>query len=253
MKILIIDDEKGAINLLKGMLTEQFSNKGTEGLILYEADRLVKGVTIINEYQPDIVLLDIDMPEHSGLEIIDFFKDKPINFQLIFTTAYSNYAIEAFKLNAIDYLLKPIDIVELENAINKAKSKSIDGLEYKIEELKQTFLELKAAKIALDVPNGFMFVIPEDIIALVADGMYTTIYLKDKSKILIAKPIKHFIDRLNHYKYFYKPHRSYFVNLKFLRGFSKKDGSTLTLENGMTIPLARDKKEEFLYIINEVF
>lgn len=253
MKILIVDDEVGARNLLKGMLTELFSDNEADDLILYEADRLKEGVSIINNQQPEIVLMDIDMPEHSGLEIVDFFKDKPINFQLIFTTAYSDYAIEAFKLNAIDYILKPIDILELENAINKAKSKSADGLELKIEELKQAFLELKETKIVLDVPNGFMFVVPEDIIALVADGMYTTVYLKDKSKTLIAKPIKHFIHRLQQYKYFYRPHRSYFINLKYLKEFSKKEGSTLTLENGMNIPLARDKKEEFLFIINKAF
>lgn len=253
MKILIIDDEIGAINLLKGILTEQFSDKEDEDLIVYEADRLAKGVTIINEHQPNIVLLDIDMPDHSGLEIVDFFKDKPINFQLIFTTAYSDYAIQAFKLNAIDYLLKPIDVEELESAINKAKARALGGLEHKIEELRQTFLELRKNKIVLEVPNGFMFVVPKDIIALVADGMYTTVYLKDKSKTLIAKPIKYFTDQLEQYKYFYKPHRSYFINLKFLTGFSKKDGTTLTLENGMTIPLARDKKEEFMYIINEFF
>lgn len=253
MKILIVDDEIRARKLLKGMLLELFSDKDDIELALFETDGLAKAVSLIDTHQPEIVLLDIEMPEHSGLEIVDFFKDKPITFQLIFTTAYSDYALEAFKLNAVDYLLKPIDIQELEAAIQKAKSKSIDGLQHKIEELKQTFLELKTRKIVLDVPNGLIFVAPDDIIALIADGMYTTVYLKDQSKSLIAKPIKYFIDRLSRYKYFYKPHRSYFVNLKFLRGFSKKDGSTLTLENGMTIPLARDKKDEFLYIISEIF
>ncbi len=253
MKILIVDDERGARQLLKRMLSEILSDRSETGLVLFEANSLKKAVSQINEFQPDIVLLDIEMPEHSGLEIVDFFEDKTIDFQLIFTTAYSEYAIEAFKLNAIDYLLKPIDFNELENAIEKARTKSINGLEYKIEELKQTFLELKSSKIALDIPHGLMFVAPDDIIALVADGMYTTVYLNDKSKTLIAKPIKYFIDRLAHYKFFYKPHRSYYVNLKFLKSFSKKDGNTLTLENGMTIPLARDKKDDFLYIINEVF
>lgn len=253
MKILVVDDEIGARNLLKGMLLELFSEKEDTDLTLLEADRLTEAVSLINTQQPEIVLLDIEMPEHSGLEIVDFFKGKPINFQLIFTTAYSNYAIEAFKLNAVDYLLKPIDIQELETAIQKAKTKSIDGLQHKIEELRQTFLELKTNKIVLDIPNGLLFVAPDDIIALVADGMYTTVYLKDKNKTLIAKPIKYFIDRLEHFKYFYKPHRSYFINLKFLQGFSKKNGSILTLENGMSIPLARNKKDEFLYIINEVF
>ncbi len=251
MKILIVDDELSARKLLKRMLYKLF--KEEKEVILYEAKDLPRAVELIKEEQPNIVLLDIEMPEHSGLEILDFFKNTPINFQIIFTTAYNDYALEAFKLNATDYLLKPIDIVELENAMQKARTKSMDSLEQKLEDLRQTFLELKTTKIVLDVPNGFMFVSPDDVIALIADGMYTTVYLKDKSKTVIAKPIRHFIERLEQHKYFYRPHRSYYINLKYIKEFSKKDGATIVLENGMSIPIARDKKEEFLYIIKGIF
>ena len=251
MKILIVDDELSARKLLRNMLNTLLNKE--KDVVLYEAKDLPYAIELIKEEQPNIVLLDIEMPKHSGLEILDFLKDTPINFQLIFTTAYNDHAIEAFKLNATDYLLKPIDIVELESAIRKAQTKSMDSLEQKLEDLRQTFLELKTTKIVLDVPNGFMFVTPDDVIALIADGMYTTVYLKDKSKTVIAKPIKHFIDRLEQHKYFYRPHRSYYINLKYIKEFSKKDGATIVLENGMSIPIARDKKEEFLYIIKNIF
>ncbi|MEN1784921.1 MAG: LytTR family DNA-binding domain-containing protein [Bacteroidota bacterium] len=251
MKILIVDDELSARKLLKNMLSTLFSE--THQLVLYEAENLLTAIQVIHEKSPNIVLLDIEMPEHSGLEILDFLENTPINFQLIFTTAYNDYALEAFKLNATDYLLKPIDITELEKAVQKARTTSTGILEQKLEELKQTFLELKTTKIVLDVPNGFLFVAPNDIIALMADGMYTTVYLKDKSKTVIAKPIKHFIERLKQHKYFYRPHRSYYINLKYIKAFSKKDGATIVLENGMSIPVARDKKEEFLYIIKDIF
>ena len=252
MKILIVDDELKARNLLKGMLLDIFSEKENEVTLFY-ANCLKKAVSSIRKNQPEIVLLDIEMPENSGLEIIDFFKDEPINFQLIFTTAYSDYAIEAFKLNAIDYLLKPIDIVELERAIRKAKTKSFGSIQNKIEELRKTFLDLKTTKIILEVPNGLMFVSPKDIEVLVADGMYTTVYLKDGNKTLIARSLKYFVEQLEKYNYFYKPHRSYYINLNYLKEFSKKEGNTIVLENGMSIPIARDKKEEFIYIINQVF
>ncbi|XLS29677.1 LytR/AlgR family response regulator transcription factor [Flavobacteriaceae bacterium M23B6Z8] len=251
MKILIVDDELSARKLLKCMLTSLF--KEEKDMVLYEAKDLPNAVKLIKAEQPNIVLLDIEMPEHSGLEILEFLKNTPINFQLIFTTAYNDYAVEAFKLNATDYLLKPIDIVELENAIQKAKAMSTESLEQKLEDLRQTFLELKTTKIVLDVPNGFMFIAPDDVIALIADGMYTTVYQKDKSKTVIAKPIRHFIERLEKHKYFYRPHRSYYINLKYMKEFSRKDGATIILENGMSIPIARDKKEEFLYIIKGIF
>ncbi|GAB5476061.1 MAG: LytTR family DNA-binding domain-containing protein [Maribacter sp.] len=251
MKILIVDDELRARKLLRRMLNTLF--KEEKDMFLSEAKDLPKAVELIKEEQPDIVLLDIEMPEHSGLEILNFFKNTPINFQLIFTTAYNDYAMEAFRLNATDYLLKPIDIAELEKAIRKAKTMSMDRLEQKLEDLRQIFLELKTTKIVLDVPNGFMFISPDDVIALIADGMYTTVYLKDKSKTVIAKPIRHFIERLEKHKYFYRPHRSYYINLKYIKEFSKKDGATIILENGMSIPVARDKKDEFLFIIKGIF
>lgn len=252
MKILVVDDEISARRLLIGMLREIYVNKPE--LILFEAETLLEGVEIIKKEAPCLVLLDIEMPEHSGLEILHFFQNETINFHIIFTTAYSQYAIEAFKINAIDYLLKPIDYKELELTINKL-NKIVDKktIEKKLEDLRKTFLELSGSKIILEVPHGFMFVSPDEIITLEADGMYTTAYLKNQSKVLIAKPLKHFEDQLANFSFFYRSHRTYIVNLKYLREFSKKEGFKIILENGMKIPLSRERKEEFLSIIKEMY
>lgn len=252
MKILVIDDEISARRLLIGMLQEMYINKPE--LILFEAENLLEGIEIIKKEAPCLVLLDIEMPKHSGLEILNFFQKKTINFHIIFTTAYSQYAIEAFKLNAVDYLLKPIDYNELELTINKL-NEIVDKktIEKKLEDLRKTFLELSGSKIILEVPHGFMFVSPDEIITLEADGMYTTVYLKNQSKVLIAKPLKYFENQLSAYSFFYRSHRTYLINLKYLREFSKKDGFKIILENDMKIPLSRERKEEFLSLLKGMY
>ncbi|CAM1362873.1 LytR/AlgR family response regulator transcription factor [Tenacibaculum xiamenense] len=252
MKVLIIDDEVSARRLLLRMLPDIFKND--REVVFYEAENLLDGVQIINNESPNLILLDIEMPGHTGLEILNFFKDKTVDFHIIFTTAYSQYAVEAFKMNAIDYLLKPIDYDELEVTIKKLKE-VIDKEEInkKLENLRKTFSELSGKKIALEVPHGFLFVLPDEIIALEADGMYTTVYLKEQPKVLIAKPLKYFVDQLAKHSFFYRSHRTHLVNLKFLKEFSKKEGFKIILENGMKIPLSRDRKEEFMTIIKEMY
>ncbi|MQP53250.1 MULTISPECIES: LytTR family DNA-binding domain-containing protein [unclassified Flavobacterium] len=250
MKILIIDDENKARKLLEVLLLES-SNEIAQ---ILEASNLEEGVAIIKREQPNIVFLDIEMPNHSGLQILEFFEDQEVNFQIIFTTAYNQYAVDAFKLSAIDYLLKPIDEVELKIALEKAiavvKQKSVNS---KLEDLKKAFQQLSLNKIALEIPKGIIFVNHDDIIFFEADAMYTLVYLQNGKTELICKPLKHFVDQLENKNIFYKPHRKYLINLKHIKELSKKDGFFLIMENNKTIPIARDKKEEFIKIIQEVF
>lgn len=250
MKALIIDDENKARRLLEALLTEH----SPEVTSILQASDLASGVEIINSENPDIVFLDIEMPKYSGLQILDFFKGREINFQIIFVTAYSHYAIEAFKLSAIDYLLKPIDVLELKIALQKA-IKAIEGsrIDNKFEDLRKAFQQLSLNKMALDIPKGIVFVAHDDILFFEADGMYTKVYLQHDKTELICKPLKHFVEQLKEKHIFYKPHRSYLINLKYIKELSKKDGYHLVMENNKTIPLSKDKKEEFVKMVQNVF
>lgn len=250
MRVLIIDDENRARRVLTSILKENCTDICT----ILEADNLEDGVVLIKSEKPQIVFLDVEMPQHSGLEILDFFKDETIDFQIIFTTAYGQYAIEAFRLSAVDYLLKPIDEDELKRAFNKAKSAiEEDNIKHKLENLEKAFQQLSLNKIALEVPKGIIFASHEDILYFEADGVYTNVHMANGKTELICKTLKHFADQLTDKPLFYKPHRSYLINLKFMNEVVKKDGLQVIMKNNKSIPIARDRKEEFMQMVNRVF
>lgn len=250
MKVVIIDDENKARKLITALLREEYN----DSFEIQEAEDLVSGCQLIKEIQPDIVFLDIEMPNHSGLQIAEFLAPNEMNFQLIFITAYNEYAVQAFKLSAVDYLLKPIDISEFKNAVEKAKQNIQKGnISHKLDDLKKVFNQLSLNKMVLEVPKGVLFVSHDDIIAFEADGMYTKVFMQDNSTQLICKPLKHFVEQLENKPIFYKPHRSYLINLKFMKELSKKDGYHIIMENNKTIPVAKEKKDEFLELIQSMF
>lgn len=249
MQALIIDDEPKARNLLKILIQENCSKIEN----ISTAEDLLSGVELIKKEQPQIIFLDIEMPEHSGLEILDFIDKEHYNFEVVFTTAYSEYAIQAFELSAIDYLLKPIRVDKLQLAVEKAAlSIGKSQVNIKIEELRKSLKSLNFKKIALPVADGIKFVDFEDIIMLKADGMYTNISLQSKDEILISKPLKHFVELLGSTPTFYKPHRSYLINLKYIQEYSKKDGGYIVMDNNETVSISKDKKEEFLTIVQSI-
>ncbi|WP_435414880.1 LytR/AlgR family response regulator transcription factor [Polaribacter aestuariivivens] len=250
MKVLIIDDESRARNVLVNLLQEECSEITT----ILQASNLVEGVELIKNAAPQIVFLDIEMPQNSGLEILDFFKNIKINFQIIFTTAYSQYAIEAFRLSAIDYLMKPIDIEELKVAFQNAKRViEEENINHKLQNLEKAFQQLSLNKIALEVPKGIIFASHDDILYFEADGVYTKVHLMNGKSELICKTLKHFVDQLKDKPLFYKPHRSYLINLKFMKEVVKKEGFHVLMQNNKSIPIARDRKEEFLKMIQNTF
>ncbi|MEM6685797.1 MAG: LytTR family DNA-binding domain-containing protein [Bacteroidota bacterium] len=250
MKALIIDDENKARRLLTKLL-EAHCPEITD---IFQAADLEEGLEMIAAKEPNIVFLDIEMPKYSGLQILELLDGKSINFQIIFTTAYNQYAVDAFKLSAIDYLLKPIDPTELKAATQKAISKTKeDTLNDQLADLKKAFNQLALNKIALDIPKGIIFVSHDDIVLFEADGMYTKVYLANGTTELICKPLKHFVSQLQKLLIFYKPHRSYLINLKHIKELSKRDGHHLVMSNNKTIPISKDKRDEFMIVISEVF
>lgn len=249
MNILIIDDESKARSLLTTIIKE-YTSGVTE---IFEADNLLDGVEILKNQLISILFLDIEMPNHSGLQLFEFINVEKIHFEIIFTTAYSEYAIQAFEFSAIDYLLKPLRPNKVVSAIEKAK-KAIEQnqVQQRLSELKNALASDKFNKLALPVEDGVLFVKLEDIFLLEADSMYTIFHLKNTKKTLISKPLKYFAGLLENKDMFYKPHRSYLVNLQYLQKLVKKEGTYIELENKFLVPVSKDKKDELIKIINEL-
>ncbi|MCI2229984.1 LytTR family DNA-binding domain-containing protein [Polaribacter sp. MSW13] len=249
MKVVIIDDEPKARNLLEVLIRENCPKITS----IFKAEDLLSGVKIIKKEQPKIVFLDIEMPEHSGLEIFDFIDKSTHNFEIIFTTAYSEYAIQAFELSAIDYLLKPLRTNKLMEAVEKAIINfGKSHINLKLIELQKSLKSANFKKIGLPIADGIKFVNFEDIILLKADGMYTKVSIINTPQILISKPLKHFVELLDAIPTFYRPHRSYLINLKYIKEYYKKDGGYIIMDNNETVSISKDKKEEFLTIVQNI-
>lgn len=248
MKAIIIDDEQKARNLLHILIEENCKNI-TE---IYQADNLLSGVELIKAEQPQLVFLDIEMPGNSGLEILDFIDRDDYHFEIIFTTAYSEYAIQAIQLTAVDYLLKPISASKVKNAVERAltflgKSK----INQRLDELKEVFKSQTFKKIGLPVNDGVEFVAFDDIIMLEADGMYTKVFTAD-GEMLISKPLKHFVELLKSVKVFYRPHRSYLVNLMFIKKYVKSDGGYILMDNDRSVSISKDRTDEFMQLMQNI-
>ena len=242
---VIIDDEKRARNVLCTLLKENVADIE----ILDEAEDVPGGVRAINKHKPDIVFLDVEMPGYNGFQLLNFFEQ--INFSIIFTTAYSEYAVQAFQVSAVDYLLKPIQIDALQKAVEKAKSLARNNNTDKYDTLKSNVGGNGIQKIALPVSNGLMFVPLSDLELVEADGSYSHFVLKNGEKIMVSKRLKEFESALLNSQKFFRPHRSYIVNIDSIKQYVKSDGGYLLMQNGAQVSLSREMRDEFLQVIGE--
>jgi two-component system LytT family response regulator len=220
MKSIIVDDEVNARLALRGILEENFPNI----VILAESKDVPSAVKAIHEHKPDLVFLDISMPGYSGLELLKFFDESQINFKIIFVTAFSEYAINAFELSAVGYILKPVRIDALEKALQKVK------MDNPLEK-----------RVALNTGDGITFLELHNILYLKADGSYTHFYTTDKHKITVAKKISDF-ERLEAMGNFLRIHRSHIVNLSRIQKILKQDGGMVIMENGETLSISAERK-----------
>lgn len=242
MKAIIIDDELRARQSLQILIVEYCPKIEIVAL----CENLSEGVKAIHKYKPELVLLDIEMPGHSGLELLDFFDEKDVNFSIIFATAYNEYALKAFKLSAIDYLLKPISPDELVNAINRLELKTY----HHIKSLKDNIQQEKFGKIAVPVGNNYVVLKINDIVYIKGDGAYSEIFLKNAQKILVSRNLKSFEDLLNADTNFFRVHKSYIANFDEILSFTKADGGWLNLSTGNSIPISSDKVHEISEKLN---
>ena len=239
MKAIIVDDESRARGSLQKML--QLYCPEVELVALVE--NVPKAVLAIKAFKPDLVFLDVEMPDFNGFELVKFFDS--INFEVVFVTAYSEYAIQAFEISAIDYLLKPVQIDKLKSAVQKVN----DNLEAKsslerLQVLQQNLQADEFTKIALPVLDGLLFVEINKLSVLQAEGAYTNVFLKDGSTLLVSKKIKFFEEHLTKRKNFFRIHRSFIINLNFIKKYNRLD-SSLVMENGVSLPISKERKKEF--------
>lgn len=248
IKTLIIDDEHNAGEFLEKLLKRYFPNKFH---ICKTCESVDEAVEAIEEFQPNLVFLDIQMPNKNGFEL--FKEIKEINFEVIFTTAHSEFAIEAIKRSALDYLLKPINYIDLLGAVTRFDEKSKKHIQQN--QLSILIENMDAGdsahkKIAIATETGFEFLKFNSIIYLEAQSNYTKFYLNDNSNIITAKTLKHFEEILPE-DLFFRIHKTYLVNMNFIKRFSKVDEFTVELITGQKLPVSHRKKDEFISKITE--
>jgi len=224
LKVGIIEDEFLARETLKAFLEHHC--QGVE-VIFLSAD-LETGVNAIREHKPQAIFLDIEMPGRSGMEVRELLDDTEVPL-IVFTTAYANYAVDAFGLEAVDYLLKPIDIVKLRKAVERIR-----------ERVKK---QPKLADGSINIPtaNGQMVVKTESIVFLKADGSYTEVHTTEDRYLVSRKLIE--MEELLDAEQFLRVHRSYVVNVGKVAEFMRQSNSNLRMENGAIIPVSRSNKE----------
>ncbi len=246
MEIVIIEDEKRARNLLVNLIKQQAKNKH----VVHEAENLKKGVELIKRTKPNLVFLDIEMPQQSGIHILEHFEDQEINFEIVFTTAYSEYALNAFEMNAIDYLLKPLRPEKVKKVIEKIEKITHNNvIREQFKELQRILLNKTFNKIGFPDKDGVFFISLKEILHVEADGMYSKVHTQFNGIKMIAKPLKFFDQVLLKTPYLYKIHRSHIVNINFINKLIKKDGCRIILEDGTSLPIAKNKKNDFLKLI----
>lgn len=246
IRCIIIDDEEPARRALANML-ELYC---PEVKVLGEAANVPDGVLAINKHAPQLVFLDIEMPGYSGFDLFEFIKE--INFEIIFATAYSEYAIRAFEVSAVDYLLTPIVIDHLTAALAKARKKiHAANMQQRVELLKENQRQHEFNRLALPVADGLLFVEVADIVMLEADGAYTHVWLHNGSKVLVSKKLRFFEDVLAARSNFFRPHRSYMINFNFVARYSRGE-SLLIMDNKAVIPVSKERKSELEEAIKNI-
>ncbi len=230
LKAIVIDDESAARNVLKNLL--DWSEESI--VVVDEADHLVKGVEIIKKHQPEVVFLDVQMPDYAGYEIVQFFDQ--IDFEIIFVTAFDQYAIKAFELSALDYLVKPIDRDRLDQALLKVrKSVTQRNLADNYNVLKEVVEKKEVKKIVIsEIYEGHIqqrLLIIKDIIAVEAQRAYCLIYLKNSDSLLVSKNLKSFEELLPIGDPFIRTHRSWLVNATLVERINIGTGTVVLSDN----------------------
>lgn len=242
---VIIDDEEISRKTLKNLISEYFSEITVVGM----AASVQEGIAKINQHHPDLVFLDIAMPDGDGFEVIE--KTMGIPYQTIFITAHHDYAIKAFEFAALHYLLKPINIEELEHAIARFRDVKIkEAFTQRFEILKQGFNN-SFKKIALPTNDSILFIELASIIRCEASHNYTVFHLKNKEHVVMSKSLFNYENLLEPFNFF-RVHDKHLINMKYVTKYIRGKGGSAIMEDGSEIEISTRKKEDFLRKISEI-
>jgi two-component system, LytTR family, response regulator len=244
---LIVDDEPDAVNFISSIIREYCPQLE----IIGTAASANEGVKIILERQPELVFLDVEMPYGSGFDLLARFPEK--TFDVIFITAFNHYAIKAIKFSAVDYMLKPININEFIEAVEKVLHKrlSISNRNTNYSALLENLRSPVPSKLAIPTSDGMEYLKTDEIIRIEADRSYSWFFLKDKRKILVSKNLKEYQELLSD-RHFFRPHNSHLINLEHVKKYIRHEGGAIEMDDGYQVPLSKPRREFFLAQMSKI-
>lgn len=247
IRVIIVDDEKDARDSLR-LILEQFYDSEVE--ILASAGSIREAVTLIKKHKPDLVFLDIEMPNENGFQLFGYFKEN-YEFQVVFTTAFQKYAHKAFRYAALDYLLKPVDYRLLRETLDRYEKQQLRISPVNIETYQNNsnIIVEENKKILFPYKDGYHIVKIASIVYVVADINYSTAYTSENNSYTMSRTLKYFEEILPT-STFFRVHKSYIVNLNYVRTYDRRRG-VLVMENGKTIDVASRRAEELLQALKE--
>lgn len=244
LKAILIDDELSSLQNLQQKLREFCPDVE----VIATTQKPEEAILLIRQHRPDVIFLDIEMPRMNGFRMLDELGE--FDFDIIFTTAYNHYAVDAIRISAFDYLMKPIAIKDLQHAVERlAKHRQLNTKD-KLDVLKQSLGSSRSQeeKIAIPTTDGLEFIPIHTILHIESSSNYSKLYLQNGKSLLVTKLLKDFEDMLLPYR-FYRIHNSHLINLQYIEKYIKGEGGQVRLTNGTLLDVSRRKKEEFLKLI----
>jgi two-component system LytT family response regulator len=244
LRAIIVDDEQSSLQNLQQKLTEFCPDIA----VIATAEKPEEAILLIRQHKPDVIFLDIEMPRMSGLRMLDELTD--YTGEIIFTTAYNHYAVDAIRISAFDYLVKPVSITELQNAVVRLVKYKQSETKERLDILRQSLSETKSQedKIAVPTGEGLEFIQIKNIVHIESSSNYSKIFLANGKNMLVTKLLKDFEDILLPYR-FYRVHNSHLINMNYIQKYIRGEGGQVVLQNGDVVDVSRRKKEEFLKMI----
>lgn len=244
LKAILIDDELNSLQNLQNKL-EKYCPAVK---VLSALQKPEEAIQIIKQYKPDVLFLDIEMPKMNGFRLVEELGD--FEGEIIFITAYNHFAIEAMRISAFDYMVKPVSIADLQNAISRLLHKRTAHTKERLSLLKQSIEENKSQdnKIAVPTNEGLEFIIIKNILRIESSTNYSRLFLINKQSLLVTRLLKDFEELLTPYKFF-RVHNSHLINLNYISKYIRGDGGQVVMENGDVVDVSRRKKEEFLSLL----